>query len=567
MDRVVIYTRVSTDNGKQSVDRQESDLKSYCAFKKLQLVDIFSENVSGTKTLKNRPELMRLMNFVSNPENKIDGVIVTEISRLGRNMLDVVTNIHTLLDLNIYVDDTKLKTIENGQKNSIAIGFLSLLGSFAESERETIILRSKSGIREKVINHGHFTGGLFFPYGFKKVDKKLVIDVDEAKIIVHIYSLLLEGFGIKVIVNKLNEMGENAKTRSFKINEARTEKKKQIVNKWTEGTVYGILKNTIYIGLRNFKNEKLPYNKDLQIIDNDTFYKVQQILKERYHNLGGIKKYTFLLNNKKIVCGCCGRNFFPSKRANPKLSSAYMCLSTRYFLKDKRECENYGISIDKIENLTNSVILYHLSDLLKSKIDSTEFTEKINDIQTEIDSISNQIRKAKSEEKKFIDYALDTNISKDTFKSKIDDFQTKIETLQNRILSLNNDLATNKLLIDNIKDIELLRNKFRKEGYMLDKKIVNSIIEKIVITGIEFAAQNEKDALTNLQLKHKFSKKHDRQLIVVFHSGKMELKYMISQRQDYVFDFQQNRILNIVLSDRDIQILKLNAITKFLEST
>lgn len=567
MDRVVIYTRVSTDNGKQSVDRQESDLKTYCKIKKLQIVETFSENISGTKTLKYRPELKRLMNFVSDKNNKIDGVLVTEISRLGRNMLDVITNIYSLIELNIYVDDTRIKTIENGQKNSIAIGYLSMLSSFAEQERETIIMRSKSGIKENVINHGHFTGGVYFPYGYKKREKKLVINDDEAIVVNSIFSLLLDGHGMKVIARKLNEMGNDAKTRSYKINEERAVNKKMIVNNWTEGTIYGILKNTIYIGLRTFRNEKLPFNKDLQIIDSETFYKVQQILKERYHNLGGIKKYTFLINNKKIVCGCCNRNFFPSKRANPKLSSAYMCLSTRYFVKDKRDCKNYGISIEKVENLTNSVILYHLSDLLKSNIDSTEFTKKINDIQTEIDSINTQIRKEKSEEKRFIDYALDTNISKDIFKSKIDDFQNKIETLQNRILSLTDDLATNKLLIDNISDIELLRNKFRKEGFSLDKEIVNTIIEKIVITGIEFAAQTDKIALDNLQKKQMFSKKHDRQLVIVFHSGKVVLKYLISQRQEYVYDFQEKRTFNIVLQDKDIQILKLNAINALLSNS
>ena len=88
MERVVIYSRVSTDI--QNTERQELNLIDYCKRNDLEVVKLYSEKISGIKKSDDRPELKSLLMFVTDKTNRIDGVVVTEISRLGRRLSSVL---------------------------------------------------------------------------------------------------------------------------------------------------------------------------------------------------------------------------------------------------------------------------------------------------------------------------------------------------------------------------------------------------------------------------------------------------------------------------------------------
>jgi DNA invertase Pin-like site-specific DNA recombinase len=141
--KAVIYVRVSRQD--QDYQRQISDLKAVASAKHWDVAEIITEKISGAKT--KRAGIECLLDRVRSGEVK--KVMVTEVSRLGRNTLQVLQIIETLTELNIsvYIHNFGIETLqENGKKNPMVSMMLTILAEFATMERENLIDRTKSGL-------------------------------------------------------------------------------------------------------------------------------------------------------------------------------------------------------------------------------------------------------------------------------------------------------------------------------------------------------------------------------------------------------------------------------------
>ena len=83
--KVVIYSRVSTSI--QDYTRQTEELLEFSNKMNYEVVSTFEEKISGGKTNEERPELMKMINYIKS--NKIDKVLCWELSRIGRNTIFV----------------------------------------------------------------------------------------------------------------------------------------------------------------------------------------------------------------------------------------------------------------------------------------------------------------------------------------------------------------------------------------------------------------------------------------------------------------------------------------------
>lgn len=150
----VIYARVSSTNDRQSTDRQVADLNAYAEINKINVVKTFEEHISGVKRNEERPVLCECLAYCT--ENKIDILLISELSRLGRNVDEVLANVKYCKDnqLNIYFQKENLSILQpDGTKNPFLNIFISVLGTCAEMERENIKFRLNSG-RAKYIADG-----------------------------------------------------------------------------------------------------------------------------------------------------------------------------------------------------------------------------------------------------------------------------------------------------------------------------------------------------------------------------------------------------------------------------
>ena len=144
----VIYARVSSVGERQSTERQVIDLKEYANRNKLIISKVFEEHVSGAKQNVERPILMDCLEYTKT--NKIDMLLVSELSRLGRNTFEVLSTIKDLVDnrINVYFQKEKMTLLDNNGKPSLFTPILiATLSTCAEMERENIQYRLNSGRR------------------------------------------------------------------------------------------------------------------------------------------------------------------------------------------------------------------------------------------------------------------------------------------------------------------------------------------------------------------------------------------------------------------------------------
>lgn len=144
MKKVVILARVSTD--KQEYQRQIYELTDYCSRVDWTVERVFSNKISGAKSIEEREEIQQLIDYVKT--NQIDKVVCLEISRLGRNTLEALKVIQLLNQHNVslFVKNYNLETLnEDGKVNPVASLICTILLEIASMERLTIRERMASG--------------------------------------------------------------------------------------------------------------------------------------------------------------------------------------------------------------------------------------------------------------------------------------------------------------------------------------------------------------------------------------------------------------------------------------
>ena len=138
MSKYYAYIRVSTD--KQTLENQKHKILEFAFNKKIQIEDFIEVEVSSKKTQKER--LIDDL-FLKLEEN--DTLVITELSRLGRNMLEILNLIEKFNSKNIkliFINQPELSTDNSALSNLL----ISIYGYFAQTEREIISERTKQGL-------------------------------------------------------------------------------------------------------------------------------------------------------------------------------------------------------------------------------------------------------------------------------------------------------------------------------------------------------------------------------------------------------------------------------------
>ncbi|MDE7419251.1 MAG: recombinase family protein [Muribaculaceae bacterium] len=155
MRKAVIYARVSSLGDRQSTERQVRDLTEYAGRNDYEVIHVFEEHISGAKKNEERPVLTECLTYCK--EAGIDCLLVSELSRLGRNVDEVLATVRFCKDskLNVFFQKENLTLFQSdGSKNPFLNIFISVLGTCAEMERENIQFRLQSGRRRYVENGG-----------------------------------------------------------------------------------------------------------------------------------------------------------------------------------------------------------------------------------------------------------------------------------------------------------------------------------------------------------------------------------------------------------------------------
>lgn len=152
------YIRVSTDH--QTTENQRFEIKKFCAKQELIIDCWIEETISSTMDL-NKRKLGRLLKRIK----KDDMIIASELSRLGRNLLQIMSILHHCMDVG-----AKIWTIKDNYRLGSDITSKVLAFAFglsAEIERNLISQRTKEALA-RIKSEGKHIGR---PYGSRNMCK------------------------------------------------------------------------------------------------------------------------------------------------------------------------------------------------------------------------------------------------------------------------------------------------------------------------------------------------------------------------------------------------------------
>ena len=306
--RVAAYCRVSTDSEDQlnSFAAQQSYYNDYIRkHDNWQLAEIYAdEGITGTSTAK-RDDFQRMLSDCR--KGRIDKVLVKSISRFARNTKECLESIRELKALGISVFfeehniDTKMVTSEM---------LTAVLASCAQAESESISKNMRWSYQKRMESGKFITCKA--PFGYRLVDRQLVIDEQEAEIVRLVFRLFLSGWNTIEIADELNR---------------RQIPQKEGKRGWYFTSIRCILRNEKYVGdarlQKKYSTETFPpvkkwnkgempqyyvTNSHPPIIDRETYEQAQALYESKRPEIAGKSKYQHKFT-RKIVCGCCGTLF------------------------------------------------------------------------------------------------------------------------------------------------------------------------------------------------------------------------------------------------------------------
>lgn len=139
MTKTIAYMRVSTS--KQDVKNQELELLRYASAQGVAIDTWFKIEMSSRKSMKDR-RIDELLDGLSEG----DTLIVSELSRLGRSLSQIVAIIDRLIETGVSFISVKQGMNLNGKHDITSKTTMTLFALMAEIERDLISERTKMGI-------------------------------------------------------------------------------------------------------------------------------------------------------------------------------------------------------------------------------------------------------------------------------------------------------------------------------------------------------------------------------------------------------------------------------------
>ena len=366
--RVAAYARVSSskDAMLHSLSAQVSYYNKYISsHDDWEFVGIYAdEGISGTK--EDRDEFQRMINDCRS--GKIDLILTKAISRFARNTMTMLEIVRELKNLNVdvFFEEQNLHSISSDGEM-----VLTLLASVAQEEARSVSENQKWRIR-KDFEKGLIWGGNS-AYGYRIINKKMVIIPEEAKLVKRIFQLYIGGLGFQKISKLLNDEGIPAMR----------------AKRWNKQSLQQIIANINYTGdlllqktyNENYLTKKTKINRgELDqffvendheaIITRDEYYAALEIRRKRveYFKLDNFKVRTYPLTGF-VRCGNCGKNY---NHKRTRYTEKWSCVT--YQNMGKAECDAKSVPDAELTRITLEVLnIKELDrDLIEDKLECIE---------------------------------------------------------------------------------------------------------------------------------------------------------------------------------------------------
>lgn len=488
--KVAAYCRVSTESEEQSRS-YDNQVTYYTDLingnPEYEFVNVYADKgLSGTSADK-RIDFQRMM--MDARDGKIDLILTKSITRFARNTLDTLKYTRELKDLNVAVE------FENERINTLSKEgefMMTLFGSMAQEDSRKISESSQWGYKQKfkegkaMVNTNKFLG-----YD-KDREGNLVINKEEAEVIIRIYDEYLSGKSIVKIARGLEADG--IKTGAGKV-------------KWWDSTLRGILENEKYKGdLLQQKTVTIDYlsrkrlkNDDIEakyyiennheaIISNEKWEAVQ-VMREKRAMKKGIKKGSTKYSNKyafssKVICAQCGERFRRRvwNSTNPSRKIVWQCKG--YINNGKEYCDMKAVDDDVLKQ----AFVDMFNDLFKNK--DAFLKTMSNNIETVLNRLNHrnerliideEIEHVKDKLKGYHRRFAEREIDKEIFEELTEELREQLDALREKkeLLQADEDRAREiRLRIEKLKQVLVERKTLLTE---FNDEVFNAFVDHIEV--------------------------------------------------------------------------------------
>lgn len=372
---IACYARKSNEKKNDSIENQLSIIRSYISQQKelqnAEILQFSDEGFSGIDV--DRDSFQELLSKVR--QREIDVIIVKDLSRLGRNYLDVCKLTESIFP---FMGIRLIAVSEHYDSKFQQRNTMDLPTTFKAVLNEYYVVESSEKIRKSFrmrIKNGEFVSSV--PFGYFLSDKYTpLIDEKKAEVVREIFRLFLAGNSKLDIARTLNQRGIPTSCNA----------------KWTSDAIRLILKNEKYIG----KRVALTHTKDLKtkryipndesewyvneqafppIIERKVFEQVQLLLPKHKCRDTGDKH----IMARKLYCAGCGRTMRKEKHFYCR--NAYITGEKACFKGSLKRDVLYKAVLEKVKlyiasELSNYKSGFSFSDIAKMEMDITELKEK-----------------------------------------------------------------------------------------------------------------------------------------------------------------------------------------------
>ena len=388
----------------------------------------------------NRPAIGRLIEDCKN--KKLDAVFVFKLDRISRSQRDTLYLIEEVF--NKY-DVSFISMRENFDTSSpFGKAMIGVLSVFAQLERETILERTRIGLKKRA-EAGLWRGGgkIPFPYRYDRNTGTLVPIPEQVELLHKMISLYISGKSFNAI-----------------------------------GDIVGMDESLVETRILSITNTgKVPYRDEVfegqhEAVVSDELY--EEIL--RVNKVRSREKYErhYLLSGK-VYCGHCGAKYRYQKWGKRLIMYCYSQQKSKpKYIKDPN-CKNKRWDTFEVEDAV-------LEELFKMSLDIDLFKHTFNIASV---NVKNELKARLEEIKKQINNLLNfiaSGIAVDETNKKITELEKEKEQIEEKLLSEDLKEKDNKVSLNMITN---LKATWFDMDFDEQRRIIEHLIDKVVVNDNE----------------------------------------------------------------------------------
>ncbi len=430
--RAAIYCRVSTFDQNRgdysSLEDQEQRLRRAVDDDGGEVFQVFKE-VASSANLE-RDQIKKMLGKLG----EFDVIYVTKLDRLSRNMSD-------WCKLNELLDESNCALVSVTQKidTTTTIGrfFRDLLMLFAQFEREMIAERTYKKMAEQA-KKGRWGGGRPI-LGYDAVDKKLIVNQKERKLVGILFDKYLELASLSRTCRWANDQGYQTKHCSLQNGKEVTSRK------FRRADIQRMLNNITYIGKVRF--DEMEFDGEHEgIIDAKKFAEVQKLMeakKDKPRRGDQSQQDTLLLGILRCgYCGCAYTTSFVNKKMKDGSVRRYYCYKCT---TKSRQDANACCGADLKSNMIDQAVVDYIRDfsqqpqLLKAVVEAfVEATRAgVKGLEKERTALSKQLSKQKKDSISLVSRLTDPELSGiPAIKDRLSELEADQQSLKSQITEL-----------------------------------------------------------------------------------------------------------------------------------